>query len=133
MTRNHTALCSCLACLVMLGAGCAVPATQVEVPTQSMRDAYEVARANSPAPAGPPERTPRLVPAPLPKGAQRPMLSAPDVRLAYLYEWIDIEGNKHFGEWVAIPVAGFDWIMSDGAHQALDGSTGESAPAAERN
>ncbi len=61
------------------------------------------------------------------------MLTAPDVRLAYLYEWIDTEGNKHFGEWVAIPVAGFDWIMSDGARQSLDGSTGDVAPAAERN
>jgi len=121
------------ACVAAAVAACAIPATQVEVPTLSMRGAFDLAHPSSNAPADRPEPTPRLVPAPLPKGAQRPMLSSPDVRLAYLYEWIDTEGNKHFGEWVAIPVAGFDWIMSDGAHQALDGSTGEVAPAMERN
>jgi len=114
-------------------AGCAVPATQVEVSTLPMRSAFELARQTSSLSSAPSDPGPRLVPAPLPKGAQRPLLSAPDVRLAYLYEWIDTEGNKHFGEWVAIPVAGFNWIMNDGAHQALDGSTGDAAPAMERN
>jgi hypothetical protein len=117
----------------VLLAGCAVPATQVEVSTLPMRSAFELSRQAASPPAAAADPVPRLVPAPLPRGAQRPLLSAPDVRLAYLYEWIDTEGNKHFGEWVAIPVAGFNWIMNDGAHQALDGSTGDAAPAAERN
>jgi hypothetical protein len=117
-------------CLAL--AACAIPATQVEVPTMPMRDALELSRSRPPLePAAGPE-LPRLVSANLPKGAPRPLLSTPDVRLAYLYEWVDAEGNKHFGEWVAIPVAGFDWIMSDGAHAAIDGSGAESAPARER-
>jgi hypothetical protein len=38
----------------------------------------------------------------------------PDVRLAYLYEWVDGEGNRHFGGWVAIAVTPPRWILSDG-------------------
>lgn len=110
---------------------CAVPATQVEVPTMSMRNALDLARQPSPSAPAPPDPVPRLAPAPIPKGAPRPMLSSPDVRLAYLYEWVDAEGNKHFGEWVAIPVAGFDWIMSDGAQEAIDGSDGLVPPTQE--
>jgi hypothetical protein len=98
-----------------------------------MRDALDVARATATPPKPPADPIPRLLPAPLPKDAPRPMLSTPDVRLAYLYEWVDVEGNKHFGEWVAIPVAGFDWIMSDGAREAIDGSDGSPAPAQERH
>jgi hypothetical protein len=113
-------------------AGCAVPATQVKVPTMPMRDALELSRAT--VAAAPPPRAdslPHLVAANIPEGAPRPLLSAPDVRLAYLYEWVDGEGNKHFGEWVAIPVAGFDWVMSDGLRKSIDGSTPQPAPAIE--
>jgi hypothetical protein len=99
---------------VLLG-GCAIPATQVAVPTESMRDALQQARsAHQPEPANdaPPHRPLRSA---APPGAPRPMLSPPDVRMAYLYEWIDEERNKHFGGWVAIPLAGFDWVMDDGS------------------
>jgi hypothetical protein len=115
----------------MLGA-CATPATQVEVPTLPMRDALEQARQQAilvPPRADP---LPKLLAPVLPEGAPRPLLSTPDVRLAYLYEWVDFEGNKHFGEWVAIPVSGFDWIMSDGGREPLNGSTGGNPPAAEK-
>jgi hypothetical protein len=112
---------------------CAVPATQVEVPTMPMRDALDVARETAVVLPAHPDPSPQLVAPPIPKGAPRPLLSTPDVRLAYLYEWVDAEGNKHFGEWVAIPVAGFDWIMSDGAHEAIDGSEGAAPPALEKH
>jgi hypothetical protein len=39
--------------------------------------------------------------------------------MAYLYEWIDAEGNKHFGGWVAIPLVGFNWVMTDGSNAPL--------------
>jgi len=96
-------------------AGCAVPATQVQVPTQSMHEALQKARsANPPAPTA--EAAVRtLVHASAPPGAPRPVLAAPDVRMAYLYEWIDRDGNQHFGAWVAIPLAGFDWVLNPGA------------------
>ncbi|HEX7157362.1 MAG TPA: hypothetical protein VF229_09130, partial [Burkholderiaceae bacterium] len=64
---------------------------------------------------------------PGPPGAPRPLLTAPDVRMAYLYEWVDAEGNRHFGGWVAIPLRGFDWVMSDGSRGALDGARGDAA------
>jgi hypothetical protein len=128
--RAGLAAAAVLAAAALLGA-CAVPATRVEVPTLPMRAALDLARQTA-APA--PLRTqagPRLVATAQPQGSQRPLLSTPDVRLAYLYEWVDTEGNKHFGEWVAIAVAGFDWIMNDGAHEAMDGSSGAGAPALE--
>jgi len=105
---------------------CAVPATQVEVPTRSMRDALEQSRnARGPALlnatvfANPPGAENTMVTqtrasqrSTLPPGVAIPAISAPDVRMAYLYEWIDRDGNQHFGTWVAIPLTGFDWILN---------------------
>ena len=54
-----------------------------------------------------------------PPGAPQPVLAPPDIRMAYLYEWVDSEGNKHFGGWVAIPLVGFDWAMTDGSNPPL--------------
>ena len=65
------------------------------------------------------------------KDIPQALLSAPQVRLAYLYEWIDTEGNKHFGEWVAIPVGGFDWIMNDGSRAPLESAPGDATAAPE--
>lgn len=95
--------------------GCAIPATQVAVPTASMHDAFERARGTprtEPANEVPLRRPVRSA---APPGAPQPILAPPEVRMAYLYEWIDPEGNKHFGGWVAIPLAGFDWVMTDGS------------------
>jgi hypothetical protein len=67
-----------------------------------------------------------------PPGAPQPVLAPPDIRMAYLYEWVDEEGNKHFGGWVAIPLAGFDWVMTDGSNPQLRDSgtdAAESGPA----
>jgi hypothetical protein len=47
--------------------------------------------------------------------------------MAYLYEWVDAEGTKHFGGWVAIPLAGFDWVMDDGSNPRLNAPNTESA------
>jgi hypothetical protein len=101
--------------------GCAMPATDVQVPTRSMRESLEQARAGSKPPASaPPSGAPdagarRTVQATSPPGAPRATLAAPEIRMAYLYDWIDREGNQHFGTWVAIPLAGFDWLMNDGS------------------
>jgi hypothetical protein len=105
--------------LAMFLAGCAIPATQVAVPTESMQDALRQARGSQrlePANELPQRRPMRLT---APPGAPQPVLAPPDVRMAYLYEWVDAEGNKHFGGWVAIPLAGFDWVMDDGSNPSL--------------
>jgi len=96
---------------VGLLAACAIPATQVQVPTQSMHEALEQARASHAAGPPPEDQIRRGTRAAAPPGAPRPQLATPDVRMAYLYEWIDGEGNQHFGTWVAIPLAGFDWVL----------------------
>jgi len=107
------------AAVALLGA-CAHPATDTVVPSMPMRSALEQARADASAFWG--ARDGAQPPAPeRPAGTPRAMIRAPEVRLAYLYEWIDAEGNKHFGEWVAIPITGFDWVMTDGSRPPLDG------------
>jgi len=84
-----------------------------------MREALEQARSGpraEPANEAPLRRSLRSS---APPGAPQPLLAPPDVRMAYLYEWVDSEGNKHFGGWVAIPLAGFDWVMSDGSSSQI--------------
>jgi len=107
-------------------AACAQPATEVQVATMSMHEALEKARgpALGANPAAPTALQIPPPPPPIPRGTPQGLLSAPPVRLAYLYEWIDADGNKHFGEWIAIPLAGFDWIMNDGSRAPLDAGQG---------
>jgi hypothetical protein len=112
-------------------AACAIPATEVSVPTLPMRQAYELSRAEGHATAAAQKDPLRLAPGSPPAGAQQPLLSTPEVRLAYIYEWVDSDGNKHFGEWVAIPIAGFDWIMTDGTRSPIDTRAREQAAPAE--
>ena len=118
---------ACQLCTTVLAAlaaaGCAIPATDVQVPTMSMHAALERARAEPPIVT---DLRPVLTRADFVRPQQdqpQTLLSAPQVRLAYLYEWIDTEGNKHFGEWVAIPIGGYDWIMNDGSRARLDGAS----------
>lgn len=100
-------------------AGCAIPATQVAVPTESMRDALQQARGARRIELANDTPLRHQMRSTAPPGAPQPMLAPPDIRMAYLYEWIDGEGNKHFGGWVAIPLAGFDWVMTDGSSSEL--------------
>lgn len=119
------------ATLSVIAGGCAVPATEVAVDTMPMRNALEVARADATThvlikrETVPPEK--RV----LPPALQGSIMSTPDVRLAYLYESIDAEGNKHYGEWVAIPLSGSRWVMSDGTQTPIDPNAGESTAAPE--
>ena len=102
-----------LAALVAALTGCAAPASQIKVPTQSMEDAWkatpmQVDRASD-AQAG------RLVGAVLRQEQPLPVVSAPDIRMAFFYPAQDAEGNMHYGSWVAIPVDTFKWLMPEGA------------------
>lgn len=112
---------------------CARPATDVQVPTMSMHEALQRARAEPPADADLPALLLRPDALQLPSDAPHALLSAPQVRMAYLYDWIDPEGNKHFGEWVAIPVGGLDWIMNDGTRAPLDAPPRDAAGPADDN
>jgi hypothetical protein len=100
-------------------AGCAIPATQVAVPTESMHDALQQTRAARRFEPDGETQQRRSLRSQAPPGAPQPLFSPPDVRMAYLYEWVDGEGNKHFGGWVAIPLAGFNWVMTDGSTAPL--------------
>lgn len=105
---------------LLLGGCAATPATDVKVPTMSMEQAFAASRATTAgAPASPESRIVRAVVAP---GRPAPVVVPPDIRLAYVYEWIDAEGNLHYPGWVAIQVEGFKWVMPEAGAVPMDGS-----------
>jgi hypothetical protein len=98
-----------------LGA-CATPASAVKVPTMPMQEALDRTRDRGASTAADPPPAGSVTAAAGAAAAEppRPIITMPDVRLAYLYEWVDGEGNRHFGGWVAIAVTPPRWILSDG-------------------
>lgn len=110
---------------VVLLTSCAVPATKVSVPTMSMGQALQQARRDSlrnlaTAPVIPPRLGDGVAGVTISQSTisrfaiPRPAVRPPDIRMAFLYSWVDSEHNKHFGSWVAIPVSDFAW--ADGEH-----------------
>ena len=85
-----------------------------------MRKALEISRADGDVTATVEHNVAPIERRSLPPALQGTILSTPDVRLAYLYEWIDTDGNKHYGEWVAIPVSNSRWVMSDGTQAPIE-------------
>lgn len=108
-----------LVCGVMAG-GCATPASDVRVATMPMRDALARSRTADAELPGAAAAATILTPGAQPTDVPHPIVTLPDVRLAYLYEWVDADGNRHFGGWVAIAVSASRWILSDGSSAPLD-------------
>jgi len=97
-----------------LVSGCAAPPGSTRVPTMPMREALRIARDEG-AQMDPDHRgPPGGLPAGRSPGSPVPLLASPDIRMAYLYEWIDAGGNRHFGGWVAVALGGFTWVLDDG-------------------
>ena len=115
--------------LPFIAGGCAVQATEVAVDTMSMRSALDVARADGTTNIDIKRDTVAPDKRVLPPALKGSIMDTPDIRLAYLYESIDAEGNRHYGEWVAIPLSGSRWIMNDGTQAPIDPNAGESSAA----
>jgi hypothetical protein len=113
-----------------LASACATPASDVRVATMPMRDALARSRAPDGALPGATTAASTLTPAAQPPDLPHPIVTLPDVRLAYLYEWVDADGNRHFGGWVAIAVSASRWILSDGSSAPLDAGNAVRAPRA---
>lgn len=123
MTRELAWLAATLAGLI--STGCATPATEVIVPTMSMDAALTESRAaQSQTQISKPQA--RIVRAVINPDRPAPLVSAPDVRLAYVFEWTDSQGNLHYPGWVAIPVDTFKWIIPDVGAVPMDGSVANS-------
>lgn len=108
---NH-AIFPTLALAVVLS-GCASTAAEIKVPTTSMEEAWnstpvQSSRANDGVQG-------RVVGAVLRQEQPLPVVSAPDIRMAYIYSAPDAEGNMHYGSWVALPIDTFKWLMPEGA------------------
>jgi len=92
--------------------GCATSANEVKVPTKSMEEAWK-ATSSTPERAIDPTAG-RLVGAVLRQDQPLPIVSAPDIRMAYIFAGPDGEGNMNYGSWVALPIDSFKWIMPEG-------------------
>lgn len=106
---------------VLACTGCATPATEVVVPTKSMDAALAESRS-APSQAAVSKSKSRIVRTPIQPDRPAPVVSAPDIRLAYVFEWTDTQGNLHYPGWVAIPVDTFKWIIPDLGTVPMDGS-----------
>jgi hypothetical protein len=95
-------------------AGCATPAVEVKVPTMSVPEAWN---ATTRADFGLVEA--RVNPPQGNAGLPYPVISAPDIRLAYIKPWKDEQGNRHFGSWVAIQVNPPRWVSPGGALEGI--------------
>jgi len=95
--------------LAFLQGGCASPAVDVKVPTMTVPQAW-----NAAAEADFGDVKAELKPAGAPSAMPSPVISAPDIRMAYITPWRDELGNRHFGSWVAIQVQAPRWVSPDG-------------------
>lgn len=128
----RAALAASIASAVL--SGCATPAIDVKVPSSSMDEAYRAsvgAFAGAPHPAAA-----RVVATTIRPDRPAPIVAVPDIRLAFLYQWVDTEGNLHYPSWVAIPVEAFRWVVPELAPEPagrgtvpLDGSRAQPPPA----
>lgn len=129
--RRQAPLCVAVCIALTTLAGCATPAVDVKVPTSTMDEAY---RASVGAGVGAASRgTARIVDTTVRPDRPAPIVAAPDIRLAFFYQWVDGEGNLHYPSWVAIPVETFRWVVPELAPGdgtlPLDGSRSQMAPA----
>lgn len=105
-------------------AGCATPATTVKVPTMSVQDAWRAGETRDVA-----SLNGRVVSPAMKAPAPYPVISPPEIRLAYVKPWKDAEGNLHYGNWIAIQLYPARWQLPDGSVDAVDRRGTANAPA----
>jgi len=111
--------------LLLIGLGaCTAPGPQVKVPTMSVEQAWTT---REPAEFG--IATARVVTPSMKAARPYPIVSAPDIRLAYIKPWTDEAGNRHYGNWVAIQVDNPKWVLPDGSLEPIDTTQSQSRPA----
>jgi hypothetical protein len=98
-------------------AGCATSAAEIKVPTTSMEEAWKASSSDSSK--GADAATGRVVGAVLRQDQPLPVVSAPDIRMAYVFPATDADGNMHYGSWVALPIDSFKWLMPEGGKMPM--------------
>lgn len=106
-------------------AGCASPAIDVEVPTTSMQNAWR-SHGATPKKATTDQNANVLesgiVRPTYSPGTPMPVVTAPEIRMAYLAPYADHDGVMHYGQWVAVEVHGYRWTLPDGSYMPLGGA-----------
>ena len=110
--------------LALTLAGCTTPGARVAVPTMSVEQAWTTGRTVEVAPVAA-----RVIDAGGAPTRPQPLMSAPQVRLAYIKPWTDAAGNRHYGSWIALPVDAPQWVLPDGTLPPVDTTRPQSHPA----
>jgi hypothetical protein len=61
-----------------------------------------------------------------------PAITPPDIRMAYVYSWVDREGTMHFPSWTAVVVRDYQWVVPGLGVTPLTGGQGQPAPNPQR-
>jgi hypothetical protein len=122
-----------LAVLGLLQA-CATPSTDVKIPTLSMADANRQSSSGADAAASvlPRISEARLVQSVVNADRPVPVLTPPDVRLAYVYSWVDADGTVHYPSWTAIAVKDFQWVIPGLGTVPMNGTAQQVPPQPEK-
>jgi hypothetical protein len=115
-------------CNLAMLCACATPATDIQIPTKSMNDAYQDSRSGGTASGLPKAPDNRLVQAIVNSERPVPVLTPPDVRLAYVYSWVDADGTVHYPSWTAIAVKDFQWVIPGLGTVPMNGTAQQTPP-----
>ena len=103
--------------LVLCVAACGTTASQVKVPTMSVKEAWGLRDSHDY------EVSSREVKPGHPSSTVFPVVTAPDIRMAYMRPWKDAAGNYHYGGWIALYVDGPKWVLPDGSIDPIERTT----------
>ncbi len=121
MSKRHW-LSIAILTMVAVAAGCATPGDQVRVSTMSVEDAWNGKPTTEFTPSVSKVINPGIKTTP-----PYPIITSPDIRLAYMKPWTDSDGSRHFGNWIAIQIDNPKWVLPDGSLE----STTEPLPPAQ--
>lgn len=117
-------------CVCALLSACATPPTEVMVPTQSMQDAYRSSRGAQDTSTFKTES--RIVQSVVTSDRPVPVITPPDIRMAYVYAWVDSDGTVHYPSWTGIAVKDFQWVIPALGNAPMNGSIQQQPPQPER-
>ena len=100
--------------IATLVTGCATPASHVKVPTMTVQEAWNTRSQQDYAVSS------REVKPAQPVGTVFPVVTAPDIRMAYKRPWKDADGNYHYGGWIALYVDQPKWVLPDGSLDPIE-------------
>lgn len=124
------ALVLALACFTLVA--CGTPPLEVKVPTQSMQDAYRASSGGFIGSSADAKVESRIIRSVVTSDRPVPVVTPPDIRMAYVYAWVDSDGTVHYPSWTGIAVKDFQWVIPSLGTIPMNGSLQQTPPQPER-